>query len=104
MNLADLMTVLTFLGCPVAAGLAAASEKAGWFTILFIAFGAAMGFAGRYCVGRLAYLLLFACCKQSRAWLSAPLFAAYMFAPMIAALGMMGLTSELTSWLVRHIL
>jgi hypothetical protein len=104
MNLADMMTLITFVGCPVAAGLAAASEKAGWFTLLFIAFGVALGFGCSYCVRTVSYLILVASCKQSKVWFSVPLFLAYMFVPMIAAFGSLALTGELSAWLAKHLL
>jgi len=104
MNLADMMTMITLFGCPAAAGLIASSEKAGWLSILFICFGALIGFAGSYGVKSLSYLILFSGCKQSRGWASGLLFVEYMFIPMIVACGAIGLTATLTGWLVRHIL
>lgn len=104
MNLADMMTLITFVGCPVAAGLAAASEKAGWFTLVFIAFGVGLGFGCSYCVRAISYLILFASCKQKRIWLSVPLFLGYMFVPMIAAFGFLTLTGGLSAWLAKHLL
>lgn len=104
MNLADMMTLITFVGCPVAAGLVAASEKAGWFTLLFVAFGAALGFGSSYCVHAVSYRILFASCKRTKVWLSVPLFLAYMFVPMIAAFGFMALTGGLSAWFAKHLL
>ena len=104
MNLADMMTLLTLVGCPVAAGLAAASEKAGWFTLIFVAFGVALGFGCSYCVRAVSYLILFASCKQKKVWLSAPLFLAYMFVPMVAAFGSWALAGGLSAWFAKHLL
>jgi len=104
MNLADMMTLITFIGCPVAAGLAAASEKAGWFSLLFVALGVALGFGCSYLVRGVSYLLLFGGCKQQKAWLSVPLFLGYMFVPMIAAFGFIALAGGLSAWLARHVL
>jgi hypothetical protein len=77
MNLPDMMTLITFIGCPVAAGLTAASEKAGWFSLLFVALGVALGFGCSYLVRGVSYLLLFGGCKKQKAWLSVPLFLGY---------------------------
>jgi len=104
MNLADMMTLITFIGCPVAAGVAAASEKAGWFSLLFAALGVALGFGCSYCVRGVSYLLLFSSCKQPKAWLSVPLLLGYMFVPMVAAVGSIALAGGLSAWLARHLL
>jgi hypothetical protein len=84
--------------------LAAASEKVGWFTLLFVAFGAAFGCGCSYCVRAVSYLILFASCKQSKVWSGVPLFLAHMFVPMVAAIGLMALTGGLSAWLAKHLL
>jgi hypothetical protein len=102
-NLADMMSLITLVGCPIAAGLSAASQKAGWFTLLFVAFGIALGFGCSFCVNRVSYLILFASCKQKKALFHAPLFLGYLFIPMILAFGFMALTGGLAAWLAKYI-
>ena len=104
MNLADMMTLITCIGCPVAAGLAAASEKAGWFTALFVVLGVALGVGSAYCVRVVSYTVLFASCKQSKAWLGVPLLLAYMFLPMFCALGFLALSGGISGWLAKQLL
>ena len=77
--------MITLVGCPLAAAISAISHKAGWFTIVFIAFGLAMGFAGSYCVRRLSYLILFTSAKVKTALLGLPLIIVYMVFPMLGA-------------------
>jgi hypothetical protein len=105
-NAADLATVITFLGCSLIAPIVAVSEKAGWFAILFIALGVAIGLGAGYCVRSLAYFLLASGSSQSEArpWLGWPLLLAYIIIPMIAATGAIAVTGGLAVWLARHIL
>lgn len=103
MNFADMMTLIAFIGCPVAAGVAAASEKAGWFSSLFVALGVALGFGCSYCVRGVSYLLLFSSCKQPKAWWSDPLFLGYLFVPMVAAFGFIALAGGLSAWLASYL-
>ncbi|EEF57931.1 hypothetical protein [Pedosphaera parvula] len=104
LNLADTMTVFTILGCPAAAGLAAASEKAGWSTMLFVVLGTAIGFAAGYVVQRLSYLLLATSASQSRTSLGWLFLFAYIILPMIVAFGALLTTAGITVWLARQIL
>ena|ERR1700744_1466681 len=101
MNLADMMTLITFFGCPVAIEVGAFSGRAGWFTLLFIALGIIVSFGCSCCVRSLAYFLLFAAGKQSKNWLCALWLFGYLFAPMIAAFGFIILTGGLSAWLAR---
>lgn len=101
MNLADTATLLTVVGCPLAAGISAASEKAGWLTLLFVALGAGLGYGGGYCVRAVSYWLLFTGCKQPKPWLSAAGIIAYMLIPMFLTIAFTGLSAGLTGWLVQ---
>jgi type IV secretory pathway VirB2 component (pilin) len=104
MNASDLATVMTILGCPVAAGFAAVDARAGWFTPLFVIIGLALGFAASYGVRWLAYLLLAACGSMSKTWIGWPLLFAYTLLPMIAALGAMSGIFTLTLCSARHLI
>jgi hypothetical protein len=104
MNAAELASVLTVFGCAGVAGLVAASEKAGRFTVLFVVAGLAAGFSSAFGVHKLAYRLLDVASRQSRvasgwAWL-----LAYTLAPMLFAFGAIALTGWLTFLIVRQIL
>lgn len=105
MNAAELSTAITVLGCPAAAVLAAASEKAGWFTVLFVAVGLAIGVAAGYGVRLLAGLLLAAAGgSHSRAWVGWTLLFAYTIVPMALAVGGILIICGITVWMVRHLL
>jgi len=103
MNLADMMTLATLLGCPLAAGVVAAHERAGWFSALFVAVGILLGLACSYCVHAVSYLILTTSCRQ-KTWLMALLFIAYLIVPGLLALGLVLLTGCATQWLAIHIL
>jgi len=103
MNVADLATLLAFFGCPAVAGLVAA-RQAGWFTILFVVLGLAVGFAAAVGVHKLAYRLLEACLHPVRGLSGMALLFGYMLVPVMAAFGAMVVTGWSTAWLVRHAL
>lgn len=100
MNVAELSTVLTILGCGATAGLVAASEKAGWITAPVTVAGLAAGVGFAYAVHKLACRLLDACSRQRGALAGGMLFA-YTIVPMLAAIGAMMITGRLTSLFVK---
>ena len=104
MNAADLATVLTVLGCAGVAGLVAASEQAGWFTVLFIIFGLAFGFGCAAGVHKLAYRLLGIAGRQTRASSGWAWVFAYTLLPLMTAFGAMALTGWLTFLILRQVL
>jgi len=104
MNNADMMMLVTILGCPAAAGFVAASQKAGWFTLLFVILGLAIGLAFGFVVSKTAYRILNSCGKQSRALLGWASVFAYLLVPLVLAFGAMAITGWLTLVFVRHIL
>jgi len=71
------------------AGIVAASEKTGGYTVLFVIAGVGAGWGCAMGVRILAYSILFAATRLSRSWnwLGWLLLMAYMFAPMIAMMG-----------------
>jgi len=104
MNAADLATALTVFGCGGTAGLVAASQKAGWFTVLFTITGFAVGFGCALAVHRLAYRLLDAGRRQSGALTGWAIILAYTLLPLLMAFGAMAATGWLTFWSVRYFL
>jgi len=103
-NAAELSTVVAVLGCPAAAGLSAASEKAGWFTVLFVAGGLAVGVGSGAAVHKLAYWLLALGAHEKRAWVGWTLIFAYTLFPLALSLCAMVGSGLATVWLVRHFL
>jgi hypothetical protein len=103
MNLADISTLFTLLGCPIAAALSAGPYKAGWLIVIFVVFGLAVGIAGSYVVRRLACSILFASCKVKTAWAGVPLFRAYMVVPLAGTFGFISLTVGGTVWVMKHV-
>ena len=104
LNAADFATLVTVFGCAGVAGLVAASEKAGWFTVLFVVGGLAAGFGFAFGVHNLAYWLLDVCGRQSRAALGWACLFAYSVVPLLFACGAMALTGWVTFLFVRHVL
>jgi hypothetical protein len=104
MNAADLATVLTVFGCGGVAGLVAASEKAGWFTVLFVAVGLVVGFGCAAGVHKLAYRLLDVAGRQTRAASGWAWLLAYTLLPLMAAFAAMALTGWLAFVIVRQVL
>ncbi|MBP7827830.1 MAG: hypothetical protein KA236_14925 [Verrucomicrobia bacterium] len=104
LNAAGFATLVTVFGCAGIAGLVAASEKAGWFTVLFVAGGLAAGFGFAFGVHKLAYRLLDVCGRQSGAALGWVCLLAYSVVPLLIACGAIVLTGWLTFLFVRHIL
>jgi hypothetical protein len=104
MNAAELNTVVAVLGCPAAAGLSAAAEKAGWYAVLFIAGGVAVGIGSGAVVHKLAYRLLAAGSHEKRAWVGWSLIFAYTLLPLALSMCAILSTGLLTVWLVRHFL
>jgi hypothetical protein len=86
------------------AGFVAASQKAGWFTLLFVILGLAIGLAFGFVVNKTAYRILNSSGKRSRALLGWALVFAYLLVPLVLALGAMAITGWLTFVFVRHIL
>ena len=103
-NHADSTTLGAFLGCPIIAGLTAASEQAGWFTILFVAAGLVVGSGVAYGVRKVAYLILNVGASQSNPWVGWPLLIAYCVLPVAISVGGMIVSRWGTIWLVRHLL
>ena len=104
MNAAELATALTILGCGGTAGLVAASEKAGWFTVPLVVAGLAVGFGFAYVVHKLAYRLLHAGGRQSGAVTGWAMLFAYTLVPMLVTFGAMAVTGWLAFLFVRHVL
>lgn len=104
MNAAELNTLVAIVGCPAAAGLSAAAEKAGWYTVPFIVGGVAIGLGSGAVVHKLAYRLLAAGLHDKRAWLGWSLLFAYTLLPLALCMCAILSTGLLTIWLVRHIL
>ena len=106
MNLADLTTLIALVGCPIAAGAQAASFHAGWYAVLFVAGGVAVGIAVAYLVRMVAYFILMGGTRaqKTRPWLIVPVLIGYMIVPFsIAAAGISG-TGNGTLWLIKHFL
>lgn len=108
LNVPDFAAVLTFLGCPLMAGALAAGHKAGWYTLLFVAGGAVVGWAFAYGVCRLGYRLLDAesrCLQSTRlsVWI-VTVALLYSFVPFVMAASAMGLTSWLADVIARQLL
>jgi|SRR5215204_404231 len=104
LNAAGCATLVTVFGCAGVAGLVAASEKAGWFTVLFVVAGLAVGFGFAFVVHKLAYRLLDVGGRQSGASVGWAMFFAYTLVPMLVASGAMAVTGWLTFLCVRHVL
>jgi NADH:ubiquinone oxidoreductase subunit 2 (subunit N) len=83
LNWADLVAVMTLIMCAATAGLVAASEKAGWFTAIFVVAGLAMGYGSAVGVGKLAYWLLAAAARQSDQSRGCALLLLYAAVPML---------------------
>jgi hypothetical protein len=104
MNAADLATFLTVCGCAGVAGLVAASEGAGWFTVLFIAAGLAIGFGCAAGVHKLAYRLLDVAGRQTKAASGWAWLLAYTLLPLMSAFAAMALSGWVTFVIVRQVL
>ena len=104
MNAADLATLFTVFGCGGTAGLVAAAERAGWFTVLFVLAGLLVGFGFACVVNKLAYWLLDVCCRQSGTLAGWGMLFAYGLIPMLVAFGAIATTGWLTLLSVRHVL
>jgi len=100
-NLAELSTIITIFGCPLAAGMSAASEKTGWLTVVYVGCGATIGLGAGFGVHKLAYFLL----RQGRSnsWIGRTFSLAYMYLPMSTAMGAILATGCLAEWLARRI-
>jgi hypothetical protein len=103
MNFADLTTVITVLSSAGVAGVLAAREKAGWFTVLFVAAGLAFSFGCIGTVCKLADRLLEVCDRQSKALFGWATLLAYILVLGVAAFGVTALTGWLTILITRHI-
>jgi len=101
MNFIELVAWIVVLGCPVTAGLVAAMEKAGWFTILFVAIGLAVGYASAMGIGWLSYILTSAEDRYSNSFWSCGLFIAYILIPPMAAFGAMAVTGWVTVFIIK---
>jgi len=104
MNAAGLATFLTVFGCAGVAGLVAASEKAGWFTVLFSAAGLAVGFGCAAGVHKLAYRLLDVAGRQTKAASGWAWLLAYALLPLMSALAAMAFSGWVTFVIVRQVL
>ena len=104
LNLADMTTLIAFVGCPIAAGAQAASLHVGWYIILFVGGGFAVGFALAYIVNRISYLILMKGTKaqETRPWLIGPVLISYMLLPLaLAVLGISG-TGNAAALVANH--
>ena len=101
LNLADLVAVITVIGCAVAAGSGAASEGAGWATAIFTVGGLVIGIACADGVGRVAYTILGAGIDLKSKWKAVVLLLAYMFVPITLAFGCMLVLFVLSAWITR---
>jgi hypothetical protein len=104
-NHADGTTLGALICCPIVAGVAAASAQAGWFTVVFVAAGLAVGVAVAYAVRKVAYLTLEAALSvKTRPWGGWVFGVAYIILPS-AVMASGGISTWLgTLWLVRHVL
>jgi hypothetical protein len=101
MNVADMASVVTLLGCTVAAGVSAASQGAGWYTPAFVLIGAAIGLIFALCVRRMAYALL-SVGKDASQITTISLLLAYMFLPLIVGFAAIGGVAWLAAWSTRR--
>ena len=102
MNAAELNTIIAILGCPAASGLAAAGEKAGWSTAVFVASGLAVGVGSGKVIHKLSYWLLALGANEKRAWAGWMLMLAYTLIPLALAFCAIFGSGLLTVWLLRH--
>src|SRR5687768_1545292 len=96
MNVADFFMMITILGCPLAAGITAASQKIGWFTALFMAAGLLIGIAAGLGINKLAYLLLHSDDRQ-KPMIGLSLALAYLILPVVLASAVIAATAWLTA-------
>jgi hypothetical protein len=111
-NHADGTMFVSVLFYPIAAAIAAAHSGAGWFTVLFIPAGLAIGIGVCYMGRKLIYSLvgfgLSRTSKTSKSWIQqvafAPFFVLYMILPY--AIGWAGISGTWfgSIWLVKHML
>lgn len=104
MTFAELATAITIFGCGGIAGLVAASEKAGWFTMLFVLAGLSLGFGFGLVVHKLAYRLLRVGNKNSGAFGGWLLLFFSIFPPTAVAFSAIAITGWLTFMIVRQVL
>ena len=102
MNVADFSMMLTILGCPLAAGIVAASHKAGWLTAIFIAVGILIGVAVGLGVNKLAYVLLHSD-GHRKPLISLSLVLAYMTVPWLSASAAIAVTAWLTALATKQL-
>jgi hypothetical protein len=111
-NHADGMTFTSVIFCPIAAGAGAAHAGAGWFTVLFIPVGFAIGVGlfryARAPVYAITGFGLSRTSKMSRRWVQQvvmlPFFLVYMILPIAIVWGGVLGTYFGSLWLVRHLL
>ncbi len=110
-NHADGMMFGSLLLYPVAAGIGAAHAGAGWWTILFVPTGLAIGIGVVYLGRKLVYAItgfgLNRASGMSKGWfkqiLFLPFFLLYMILPIaIAYGGIVGVWAG-SGWVVRHL-
>ena len=111
-NHADGTLFVSIVFYPIAAGKAAISAQAGWFTILFVAASIPVGFAvisaGRKLIYWMMDLALGRDSEKHSKWfqniIGVPVFLAYFLLPLaITGAGIWG-TWLGTIWLVKHVL
>jgi len=91
-NHADLTTVGVFLVSPIAAGVAALSKNAGWFTVPIVVAGTLAGAGIAFLVNKSAYAILHLGCTTKNQWIAVPLLVAYILVPqMVGAAGIIGI-------------
>lgn len=101
LNAADFAMLITFFGCASASGCVAASQRVGWFTIFFIAFGLALGYGFGFLVNRLAYRILHASRRQTRPIFAWALMFAYTIIPLLLAFAGIGVAGGLSYCIAR---
>jgi len=101
MNLADLVTLLTFIGCAVGAGIGSAVNGAGWLTNIFFIAGILLGACCALAVRWFAYALLHAKTKGRFGEFGS--LIAYMFIPCFAGAGFVIGVSTLSAWIAMRI-
>lgn len=102
MNLADLMTLITLVLSPLVAMAVAASDGAGWFTILYFIGGILLGWLAAVAVRALSYALLFGGAKSAGWLVQALCLLGYMFLPMLAMMGAVAGIGCLADYVARH--
>jgi hypothetical protein len=111
-NHADGVIATSVVFCPVAAVAGAAHAGAGWFAVLFMPAGVAVGVGifrfGRRPVYSIAGFGMSQSSKMPKRWIqrvvALPFLLLYMILPLLIAWGGVFCVCAGTVWLVRHVL